>query len=361
MPDEEGVTKVLIGPANKPGMEAIPMSDGTAQCGSCYGAGATDDSVKDPSSPPPVVINGADTSKPAPRCCATCEDVREAYKLKGWMLPDPSTIKQCHDEKHREAVMQQRGEGCHLWGTLRVPKVAGSFHLAPGLSWNGPMGHTHDLSPFAGNEIDVSHTINKLGFGPPYPGQHSPLDGAHYSSEASSAPGPAPSGAGAAAAMLAAMNGASPDSAAAAAAVAGASPTTGRRAGAVQYFLKIVPTTHTQFVDAAIEQASDGGVDGGAKATKKRKEVTTWSSTFSVAEHVRSPAGDGFDPPGIFFFYDVSPLRVRHSTERPSFASFAASACAVVGGVWSLAGVAEAALAAKRARAAKKVELGKAN
>ena len=73
------------------------------------------------------------------------------------------------------------------------------------------MGHTHDLSPFTGNEIDVSHTVNKLSFGPPYPGQHSPLDGAHYSSEASSAPGPAPSGAGAAAAMLAAMNGASPD------------------------------------------------------------------------------------------------------------------------------------------------------
>ena len=78
-------------------------------------------------------------------------------------------------------------------------------------SWNGPMGHSHDLSPFSGNEIDVSHTVNKLSFGPPYPGQRSPLDGAHYSSEASSAPGPAPSGAGAAAAMLAAMNGASPD------------------------------------------------------------------------------------------------------------------------------------------------------
>ena len=73
------------------------------------------------------------------------------------------------------------------------------------------MGHTHDLSPFAGHEIDVSHTVNRLSFGPPYPGQRSPLDGAHYSSEASSAPGPAPSGAGAAAAMLAAMNGASPD------------------------------------------------------------------------------------------------------------------------------------------------------
>lgn len=121
-------------------------------------------------------------------------------------------------------------------------------------------------------------------------------------------------------------------------------------------------------MDAAFEHASGGGapapgrerdVSGGARTT--RKEVTTWSSTFSVAEHVRSPAGDGFDPPGVFFFYDVSPLRVRHSVSRPTFASFVASACAVVGGVWSVAGVAEVALAARRAASARKVELGKAH
>lgn len=157
--------------------------------------------------------------------------------------------------------------------------------------------------------------------------------------------------------------------AAAAGATAGADPITGRRAGAVQYFLKVVPTTHTQFVDAAFEHASEGTAtrsererdQGSQTGTGKKKEVTTWSSTFSVAEHIRSPAGDGFDPPGVFFFYDVSPLRVRHSVSRPSFASFVASACAVVGGVWSVAGVAEAALAAKRAASARKVELGKAH
>lgn len=159
----------------------------------------------------------------------------------------------------------------------------------------------------------------------------------------------------------------------AAGAVAGADPATGRRAGAVQYFVKVVPTTHTQFVDSAFEHASEGGgaettttqsereKDQKSQKPKTKKEVTTWSSTFSVAEHVRSPAGDGFDPPGVFFFYDVSPLRVKHSVSRPSFASFLASACAVVGGVWSVAGVAEAALAAKRAASAKKFELGKAH
>ena len=129
--------------------------------------------------------------------------------------------------------------------------------------------------------------------------------------------------------------------------------------------MKVVPTTHTQFVDSAFDQASDGGgrsqKDEDQNQKKKKKEVTTWSSTFSVAEHVRSPAGDGFDPPGVFFFSDVSPLRVRHSVARPAFASFVASACAVVGGVWSVAGAAESAVAAQRAARARKVELGKAH
>ena len=155
--------------------------------------------------------------------------------------------------------------------------------------------------------------------------------------------------------------------AAAAGATAGADPATGRRAGAVQYFVKVVPTTHTQFVDSAFELNSDGENSKRSSEREKdqknpkRKEVTTWSSTFSVAEHVRSPAGDGFDPPGVFFFYDVSPLRVAHSVSRPSFASFVASACAVVGGVWSVAGIAESAVAARRAASARKVELGKAH
>lgn len=268
MPDDQGgVTKVEIGPSNKPGL--LPSSDGTPSCGSCYGAGlgpsevvatsagdaganATDAAAGAASLTGAGAAENLNKKPRPPRCCTTCDDVRNAYRLKGWKMPDPLKIKQCHDEEHPEEVMQQKGEGCHIWGSLRVAKVAGSFHVAPGCvvffhfsffccsfgenarerqkknssfcllfffprsihdrkSWNGPMGHTHDLSPFTGSEIDVSHTVNKLSFGPPYPGQHSPLDGAHYYSEASSAPGPAPSGAGAAAAMLAAMNGATPD------------------------------------------------------------------------------------------------------------------------------------------------------
>ena len=139
LPDEEGVKKVEMGPVNKPGL--LPSSDGTASCGSCYGAGLGPNEV-----PPSVAVmaanvtttegdatNSSKKTKPdPPRCCSTCDDVRAAYRLRGWKPPDPLTIKQCHDEGHHEEVLQQRGEGCHLWGSLRVAKVAGSFHVAPG-------------------------------------------------------------------------------------------------------------------------------------------------------------------------------------------------------------------------------------
>lgn len=151
LPDDEGgVKKVEMGPANKPSL--LP-NDGTASCGSCYGAGLGPTEIP-PSAATANATTGGDATRAAgatgaagagaagaasgetkpdpPRCCATCDDVRAAYRLRRWKLPDPLTIKQCHDEGHHEEVLQQRGEGCHVWGSLRVAKVAGSFHIAPG-------------------------------------------------------------------------------------------------------------------------------------------------------------------------------------------------------------------------------------
>ena len=153
-----------VGPQHK--VELLP-EDGTAECGSCYGA-------SDPDSP----------------CCNTCDDVREAYKAKHWSLPDPVTVKQCHDESHREELLAQTDEGCHLWGTLHVGRVAGNFHIAPGKSYNGgPIGHAHELSFFNVEHLSVEHTVHALSFGAPFPGQVNPLDGASVRGEAAEVPG----------------------------------------------------------------------------------------------------------------------------------------------------------------------------
>lgn len=117
---------------------------------------------------------------------------------------------------------------------------------------------------------------------------------------------------------------------------------------------QVVPTTHTR----AVSHAPAHGL-AASTPTPTGVNETTWSSSYSVAEHVRTPLGDGIDPPGVFFYYDLSPIRVEAVTARPSFASFAAGAAAVVGGVWSLAGVVEAGVTGAAARTARKRDLGK--
>lgn len=64
-------------------------------------------------------------------------------------------------------------EGCRVFGVLDVERVAGNFHLS-----------VHGLSIVVAQQIfesvkqvNVSHTIHDLSFGPKFPGIHNPLDG----------------------------------------------------------------------------------------------------------------------------------------------------------------------------------------
>ena len=81
-------------------------------CGSCYGA----ETAEIP-------------------CCNTCEQVREAYRKKGWAFSDPSSIEQCEKEGWTAQIKEQMNEGCRVYGSIDVSKVAGNFHFAPGKSF----------------------------------------------------------------------------------------------------------------------------------------------------------------------------------------------------------------------------------
>jgi hypothetical protein len=62
-------------------------------------------------------------------------------------------------------------------------------------------------------------------------------------------------------------------------------------AGLYQYFLKVVPTTYVDL-----------------------RNRTIHTNQFSVTEHFRetaSPAMGGGQLPGVFLFYDLSPIKVR--------------------------------------------------
>lgn len=87
-------------------------------------------------------------------------------------------ILQCRQERHAQEVEEAvQGEGCQIKGSLKVNKVAGNFHFAPGHSFQRGSVHVHDLKPFENKKLDFTHQINHLSFGKKYPGMHNPLDG----------------------------------------------------------------------------------------------------------------------------------------------------------------------------------------
>jgi hypothetical protein len=100
------------------------------------------------------------------QCCNTCEEVREAYRLKGWSFQAPDQIEQCKREHFSENLQAQKNEGCHVWGHMMVNKVAGNFHVAPGKSFLTFGAHVHDMKLFGDTKFDLSHksTRSRLAF-----------------------------------------------------------------------------------------------------------------------------------------------------------------------------------------------------
>ncbi|KAG1368424.1 endoplasmic reticulum-Golgi intermediate compartment protein 3 [Cocos nucifera] len=67
----------------------------------------------------------------------------------------------------------QNGEGCRVYGVLDVQRVAGNFHI----SVHGLSIHVAQQIFDRLKDVNVSHVIHDLSFGPSYPGIHNPLDG----------------------------------------------------------------------------------------------------------------------------------------------------------------------------------------
>ena len=80
-------------------------------------------------------------------CCNTCDEVREAYRLRGWVLNNPEEVEQCKNDALLKALTENAGEGCRVWGKLSVAKLSGNFHIAPGIPSSG--ANAHCSPPFA--------------------------------------------------------------------------------------------------------------------------------------------------------------------------------------------------------------------
>ncbi|KAF4526993.1 hypothetical protein B566_EDAN001540 [Ephemera danica] len=85
-----------------------------------------------------------------------------------------------------------------------------------------------------------------------------------------------------------------------------------------QYYVKIVPTTYVR---------RDGAI--------------FHTNQFSVTKHskvVSIGSGDN-GMPGIFFSYELSPMMVRYTETEKSLGHFLTNVCAMVGGVYTVAGI----------------------
>ena len=225
----------------------------------------------------------------AGQCCNTCEEVREAYRRRSWSF-NMRGVAQCEKEGFYGNLAEQQAarEGCNLFGFLEVPKVPGNFHFAPGHGMQHAYGQVPDLVQLAYSSFNVSHRVNSLSFGEYLPGR--------------------------AAGVLDARSVVVPEG-----------------AGMHQYFVKLVPTVLQKL-----------GED-------RARDVHAFQ--YSVTEHLRrlDPRAQQLEAatgllPGLFFNYELSPIRVRMQEKRRSLGHFLTNVCAIVGGVFTIGSFADALL-----------------
>eukprot|EP00697_Spironema_sp_BW2_P000320 gnl/Spiro4/10412_TR5565_c0_g1_i1.p1 gnl/Spiro4/10412_TR5565_c0_g1~~gnl/Spiro4/10412_TR5565_c0_g1_i1.p1 ORF type:complete len:420 (+),score=94.86 gnl/Spiro4/10412_TR5565_c0_g1_i1:30-1262(+) len=209
-------------------------------------------------------------------CCNTCDDVRRAFAGRE-SLRNAEHTEQCVRDAFLKKLLSKAGanEGCELSGSLHVNKVSGNFHFAPGKSYEQDQMHIHEFIALDTLHFNVSHKFNHLSFGKPYPNMVNPLDGVQRD--------------------------------------------VAEGAAIINYYVKVIPT----------EYESESAQDEPLKTNQ-----------YSVTMHQRPISADvGALLPGVFVVYDLSPIKVLISRRRKSLGHFLTNVCAIVGGVFTIAGI----------------------
>ena len=265
------------------------------RCGSCFG----------------VVPNDLD------HCCASCDDVKNAWSAVGKQLPPPDVWvpEQCMAESYKNAPPQE-AEGCDLSIKASVPRGSWNMRIGIGTHYHHQYVPDAQLKSLAvlmepqkaarigfgsqklhgvkpSHEMHFAHTIDKVQFGEHFPGMESPLAGTSQSK------------------------------------LFMADEHDGRKHLPAEYTydLQLIPTVY---------EAVSG--------------PDSHSHQYSVAEFVKKAfysglKGEPISPrakhrvPSISFSMIVSPFTVQIMEEKRSWVHFATEVCAILGGVFSFSGL----------------------
>lgn len=211
-------------------------------------------------------------------CCDTCEDVKRVYKRKGWVLRDVHTIQTCIDEENAEKASS-------------ITDQAGegcNIHGIVALSTGG--GNLH-IAPGRDN-IQTGFSIIDILFQSFQ--EWNVTHTIHKVRFGKEHPGSS---------MYQLDN---------------INKTILDTAGMYQYYFQIVPTSY-QYLNGTI----------------------LYTNQYNVLEHLRHiTPGSNRGLPGVFFFYEVSPLHIYvEETYHKGYIAFFTSVCAIIGGVVTLMGI----------------------
>jgi len=207
----------------------------------------------------------------AGECCNTCDDVKRAYQRKGWIFEPNLDVQQCHNELKGDDLA---GEGCNVHGFVSLSPGGGNLHITPGheLENFGKTFHFQDLQDLIKQTFETFDVSHTV---------EKLRFGRGYPGDIHQ--------------------------------LDGAKRNVTDSYGMYQYYFQIVPTEY-RFLNGTVIKTNQ----------------------YSVIEHMRHvQPGSKRGLPGVYFFYEVSPLHVQIEEYRHGWIRFFTSVAAVVGGVFS--------------------------
>jgi len=214
-------------------------------------------------------------------CCNTCDQVKAAYERKGWRLR-LAGIPQCQREAFRQTMTEQFSEdgGCQLYGSLSLSQSSGHFHFAPHKSLHGD---SLSLSGGLFNLLElISFTFEQFNI------SHT-VNMLNFGEQFPGIRSP----------------------------LDGQTRRLEETHGMFQYYVKVVPTKYNCANGSVLE-----------------------SNQYSVTEHTRHLApGSARGLPGVYFYFEVSPIQAEFTEKRKGLLPFLVSVSAIVGGAFTVLGI----------------------